>query len=129
MNISEYPKLVKQNKYRNKKIVIDGITFPSTKEGTRYSELKFLEKTNRIKRLRLQHKFELQPSFEKNEQTYRAINYIADFSYYDVEKGAYIIEDVKGFDEKTQKFKSTAEYKLKKKMFEYKYPEYQITEV
>ena len=41
--------------------------------------------------------------------------------YYDCESGEEVIEDVKGI--------KTAVYKLKKKLFEYKYKEYTIREI
>lgn len=104
----------KKSKYKNKKIIIDEITFDSTKEGKRYLELKQKEKLGEISNLRLQVKFELQPSFKINGKTIRAINYIADFVY--KENGNEVIEDVKA-----SKNFQTDVYKLKKKLFEYKY--------
>lgn len=102
------------NKYRNQKITIDGITFDSLKEGSRYRVLKLLVKAKEIKDLELQKKFELQPAYTNaNGKHTRAINYLADFYYYDKKLGCYVVEDVKGF--------RTKEYLLKKKMFEYKY--------
>lgn len=102
------------NKYRNQKVIIDGITFQSLKEGGRYRVLKLLVKAKEIKDLELQKKFELQPAYTNaNGKHIRAINYLADFYYYDNKLGCYIVEDVKGF--------RTKEYLLKKKMFEYKY--------
>ena len=102
------------NKYRNQKVTIDGITFQSLKEGGRYRVLKLLVKTKEIKDLELQKKFELQPAYTNaNGKHIRAINYLADFYYYDNKLGCYVVEDVKGF--------RTKEYLLKKKMFEYKY--------
>ena len=50
-------------------------------------------------------------------------NYVADFVYYDIFKGQKIVEDVKSEATKTQV------YKLKKKLFEYRYPELEIKEV
>lgn len=44
-----YP--VKTNKYHNKKVVIDGVTFDSKLEATRYTELKLLERKGLIKDL------------------------------------------------------------------------------
>jgi hypothetical protein len=108
-------------KYHNKKIVIDGIKFDSLKEAKRYQQLKILEKANEITELRLQVKFELQPSFKKDGKTIRKIEYIADFTYYDNKLGKYIIEDTKGY--------RTDVYKLKKKLFEYKYPHLTIKEL
>lgn len=102
------------NKYRNQKVTIDGITFQSLKEGGRYRVLKLLVKAKEIKDLELQKKFELQPAYTNaNGKRIRAINYLADFYYYDNKLGCYVVEDVKGF--------RTKEYLLKKKMFEYKY--------
>ena len=72
-----------------------------------------------IKDLQLQVKFELQPAFEKNGIKYRAINYIADFTY--MQDGKLIVEDTKGY--------RTKEYQLKKKLFEYKYKDVFIKEI
>ncbi len=114
------------NKYFNKRTIIDGKVFSSKKEADRYCQLKILEKQGIIKDLQLQPKFELQPSFKKNGKSYRAMNYVADFSYYDNSKQRYIIEDVKGFSKKTGKFRSTTDFKLKQKLFEYQNPNKEI---
>ena len=109
------------SKYRSKKEVVDGITFDSRREAKRYVELKWLERSGKIKDLKLQHRFLLQPSFKKDGKTIRAINYIADFTYFDIEKNKNIVEDVKGY--------KTDVYQLKRKLFEYMYPELTIIEV
>lgn len=109
------------NKYKNIKAVISGIKFDSRKEGKRYTELKMMERCGLIKNLELQKPFELQPSFRKHNKTYRAIKYIVDFSYYDVEREQIVVEDTKGF--------KTDVYKLKKKLFEYKYPDLELREL
>lgn len=109
------------SKYHSKKVILDGIEFDSKKEAKRYSELKLLERAGQIKDLELQKVFELQPSFKKNGKTYRKTTYKADFCYFDNEKGKYIVEDVKGF--------KTEVYKLKKKMFEYKYQDLELKEI
>ena len=108
-------------KYHSKKTTIDGITFDSKKEANRYCELKLLEKAGKIKDLSLQHQFILQPSFKKNGKSIRAITYIADFVYFDLERMKNVVEDVKGY--------KTKEYILKRKMFEYKFPDLTIVEV
>lgn len=109
------------SKYRSKKIIIDGISFDSKREGNRYVELKLLERAGKIKDLELQHQYELQPSFKKNGKTIRAITYVADFTYFDLERMRIVVEDVKGF--------KTDVYMLKRKLFEYKFPELTIVEV
>ena len=103
-------------KYNNRKTIIDNIKFDSNAEATRYQFLKILLKTGKIEDLELQPKFLLQPSFKKNGKTIRAINYIADFKY--IQDKKVVIEDVKGME--------TKEFKIKKKLFEYKYPEYEL---
>lgn len=111
----------KVNKYKNKKIIIDGIEFDSQLEGKRYKELKLLTKVGVIKDLQLQPTFELIPTFKKNNKTYRKTTYKADFSYFDTRLNKIVVEDTKGF--------KTDIYKLKKKMFEYKYQDLEIKEV
>jgi hypothetical protein len=113
----------KQNKYKNEKIEIDNIKFDSKKEAKRYLELKQLERAGVIYNLKLQVPFELQPSFKIGNKTIRAIIYVADFEYYTTDEFAlynHIIEDTKGF--------RTEVYKLKKKLFAYKYG-FEISEV
>ncbi len=107
------------SKYGNKKVQIDRYVFDSQLEGRRYRELALLERAGEIKNLRLQVPFLLQESFRKNGKTYRKIEYIADFVY--EEKGQIIVEDTKGM--------KTDVFKLKQKLFEYKYPNLTIKEI
>lgn len=109
------------SKYGNKKVVVDGEEFDSQLEANRWYELKLLQRAKQIEYLRRQVKFELQPSYKRNEKTIQAINYIADFVYYDLNKKKVVVEDTKGFKTET--------YKLKKKIFEYIHPELEITEI
>lgn len=104
---------VKQNKYKNKKCVYNGIKFDSKKEMAYYIKLKMLEEKGKIKELELQKTYELQPSFKVNSKTYRKIIYKCDFSYVSTEDDKLHIVDTKGF--------RTEVYKLKRKMFAYKY--------
>ena len=100
------------NKYRNRKIVVDNIKFESNLEAERYRQLKLLQRAKQISNLRLQVPFLLQESFKKNGKTHRKIEYIADFVY--EENGQTIVEDTKGMKTET--------FKIKQKLFEYKYP-------
>ena len=109
------------NKYGNKKVIVDGIKFDSVKESRRYIELKLLQRAGEIKDLAMQVSFELQPKYKKNDKTIKSISYIADFVYYDLKKKQIIIEDTKGY--------RTDVYKLKKKLFEYKYKDLTIKEI
>ena len=107
---------IKENKYKNKKVIYNGIKFDSIKEKNRYMQLLYLEKAGLIKDIKLQYEFELQPAFTLNKKKIRKITYIADFYYYDNNLNDYVVEDVKS--EITKKDKT---YCLKKKLFEYKY--------
>lgn len=108
-------------KFHNRKTIVDGIKFDSMLEAQRYTELRLMQRTGLIKDLILQPEYELQPSFKKNGKTYRRIVYKADFSYVRVKDGKIIVEDVKGA--------VLPVYALKKKMFEYHYPDLTIKEV
>lgn len=109
-------------KYHNTKTVADGIKFDSKLEAERYAQLKILERAGVIRALELQPSFELLPSFKKNGKTWRKTVYKADFRYILADGDRIIIEDVKG---------STAVitdvFRLKQKLFEYKYPDYTIS--
>ena len=109
-------------KYHNTKTVADGIKFDSKLEAERYTQLKMMERAGIIRNLELQPSFELLPSFRKNGKTWRKTVYKADFRYIISDGDRIIIEDVKG---------STAVitdiFRLKQKLFEYKYPEYTIS--
>lgn len=107
------------NKYSAKKTVVDGKKFDSKAEARRYSELMLLQRSGKISDLKLQKTYQLIPRFTKNGITYRAVNYIADFEY--IENGSIIVEDVKGF--------RTDVYKIKRKLFEYVYPDLTIKEI
>ena len=108
-------------KYHNIKISVDGIKFDSKLEAERYRQLKILERAGVIYDLELQPEYELIPSFRKGGKTWRKTVYKADFRYILAENDKTIIEDVKG---------STAVitdvFRLKQKLFEYKYPELTI---
>lgn len=106
------------SKYRNKKTTIDNIEFSSKKEGMRYLQLKCMQERGEIKDLKLQVVFELQPSFKLDNKTIRAITYVADYTYMENINGAIptwkqVVEDCKGY--------RTDIYRMKKKLFEYKY--------
>ena len=100
-------------KYHNKKVEYDSYTFDSIKEKNYYIKLKLLEKAGKIKELELQKEYELQPSFKLNNKTSRKITYRSDFTYKTTEDDKLHVVDVKGF--------RTDVYRLKKKLFEYKY--------
>ena len=95
------------NKYRNKRVVVDGISFDSKKEAARYKELRMLERAEIISGLQLQVPFELIP--KQNGE--RACTYKADFVY--EQNGKKVVEDTKGM--------KTDVYKIKRKLMLYRY--------
>ena len=112
-------------KYRNKKVIIDGITFDSIREGNRYRELKLLERAGEIHTLELQKKFVLVPAQYETFERYgkkgqrlqdgkkcieKECAYIADFVYFK-RNGRFVVEDTKGM--------RTKEYIIKRKLMLY----------
>lgn len=103
------------NKYHNRKVTVNGITFDSQKEADRYLELMLLQKAGKIDRLKLQPEFTLQEAFTTPDgEKVKAIRYRADFTYRKkMRDGAdtywvSVVEDVKGY--------RTKEYQQKRKM-------------
>lgn len=102
------------SKYRNKKVTADNHTFDSLKEYRRYCELKILERAGYITQLKLQVPYELIPSQrEGGKVVERKVKYVADFVYFDKERGQVIVEDVKSEATKTEL------YRVKKKLMRY----------
>ena len=98
------------NKYNAKKISLGGQTFDSKREFDRWCELSLLQRGKAISELQRQVKFELIPNQydENGKLVERAVNYIADFTYYDKALGKTIVEDAKGM--------KTKEYIIKRKL-------------
>lgn len=101
------------SKYHNKKVFYGDILFDSKKECNYFYKLKLMEKTEMIKDLKRQVPFELIPTYKINNRTVRKMQYIADFTYITTNDNKLHIVDTKGY--------RTEVYKLKKKIFEYKY--------
>lgn len=109
-----------RNKYRNKKVEINGIVYDSKKEAKRHQELLLLEKAGEIMNLQRQVKFVLIPTqrepdtigpkggIHKGKVIEKECAYIADFTYWDVDNGELVVEDTKGF--------RTKDYIIKRKL-------------
>lgn len=112
------------SKYRSIKAKADGKTFDSTKERDRYLILKRAQDEGKIRGLECQKEFLLQEGFRDNTGKYqRPIIYICDFFYQDVASGDWIVEDVKSIV--TRKLEV---YRIKRKLFMFRYPEYKFLE-
>lgn len=107
-----------RNKFKAKKITIDGVIFASGKEGRRYQELKILEEKGLIKELIIHKRFPLHCITELGGKSFKPVASIEpDFCYKEFrEKQFYpVVEEVKS------KPTRTPLYRLKKKMFESEY--------
>lgn len=123
------------NKYRNKKVTRNGITYDSQKEAQRHAVLKMLERAGKIRDLQRQVKYILIPAqyepdtvgkrggVKRGKLIERECSYIADFVYTVPVHRQYtngdghavfadgwetVVEDSKGF--------RTPEYKIKRKL-------------
>ena len=109
--------LMTQNKYKNKKVVVDGELFDSKKEALRGRQLKSLEKINAISDLQRQVKYTLIPpqKDENGKVIEQKCSYIADFVYR--QNGQIVVEDVKGY----RKGGAYAVFAIKRKLMLQKY--------
>lgn len=110
---------LKKNKYNAKKVLLDGILFDSQHEADRYTELKLMLRAGEITDLKRQVKYVLIPAkrepdkigprggIKKGKVIERETYYKADFVY-KTKGGTEIVEDAKGYREKS--------YKLKRKL-------------
>lgn len=101
-------------KYRNRKVILDGIKFDSQNEAAYYLDLIEMKNNGEVINFTLQPSFVLIPSYKKYGRTIRAITYAPDF-YVQYADGREAYVDIKGF--------ATEASKLRKKMFDYIYPE------
>jgi hypothetical protein len=98
------------NKYKNKKVEYNGITFDSKDEMLYYQYLLGLQIRGIITKIELQPKVTLIPKFEREGKKYRTTTYTPDFLItYPDESQLYI--DVKGY--------STQQGELRRKLFAY----------
>ena len=98
----------KQNKYGNKKTVVDGIKFDSKLEAEYYQLLKFKKAQGHIQDFKLQPRYTLQETFKRDGKTYRSITYVADFEIMQND-GSVVVVDCKGV--------MTDVFKIKAKIF------------
>lgn len=98
------------NKYGNRKVTVDGVTFDSRKEYRRWCELLLLQRAGKIHHLCRQVRYELVPAQYETYERFsektgkrlsdgsrcveKAVYYIADFVYWEGDQE--IVEDTKG---------------------------------
>ena len=111
------------SKFRNKKVKLDGYTFDSLAEAKHYQHTLLPKyKAGEIRHL------QVHPRFKCIIDGVKVCDYIADFSYIDInqiglqgQQGCEVVEDVKGY--------KTDVYKLKKKLVEALYRGTKIIEI
>ena len=116
MTNKEYRALLQkpEHKFHNQITINHGIQFDSKKEALRWDELQHLQRIGVIKNLQRQVPYELQAAYTTRDgRRIRKIEYIADFVY--EQAGETVVEDAKGVQ--------TDVFKIKRKMFEYRYPD------
>ena len=107
---------MKPTKYRAKKTAVDGRMFDSKAEAEFAMKLKNELSLGNICDLEYQPRFTLQEAFRDNcNRLNRKVEYVADFSFFEVHLFRHVVVDVKGF--------MTADYKLKAKWFRRLNPE------
>lgn len=99
---------------RAKKTEIDGIVFDSKTESEYYVLLKRQKESGEIVDFSLQPRFELVPAVKKFGKTNRKMEYIGDFQILTHDNRTLIV-DVKG--------KETEKFQLKRKIFDWRYPD------
>lgn len=109
----------RKNKYGNHKTEVDGYKFDSRKEAEKYTELR---SDPSIKNFVVHPKFELVPKTFKDGVWNRAVYYIADFEVWYMD-GRHEIIDIKPWSRNTGDYFLTEVFKLKQKIFDWKYPE------
>lgn len=101
------------------KVTVNGILFDSIMESKFYVYLLELKGSKEIKKFERQVTFELQPKFKDkfSGKTVLPIKYISDFVVTNKDDSVFVV-DIKGVE--------TPDFRIKKKLFQYKYPDIQF---
>ncbi len=106
------------SKYGNKKIKVDGEEYDSQAEYLYHLHYREREQRGEIRNLKRQVKYVIQPSFKRDGSTIRAITYTVDYDFEEAPDWKHVTVVVKGF--------ATEVFKLKRKLFLYRYPEIEL---
>jgi hypothetical protein len=96
-----------RSKYRNVRVEVDGLKFDSKAEAARWQQLRLLEKAGKVRELTRQVRI---PLFAWRGEGWAdddvlVGHYVADFDYWDQDKGCRVTEDVKGMITDLSKWK------------------------
>lgn len=106
------------SKYNSQKVAIDSFLFDSKDEGMYYLYLKKQVEQGKIQKFVCQPKYELIPKFAKDGVKYRAMTYTPDFEITHND-GTIECVDIKGF--------STQQGEIRRKLFDFRYPNVKLT--
>ena len=98
------------------------MVFDSKKEYNRWEELKLLERAKVIENLERQVPIIVSDGYIKDGKEVKPVTYKADFTY--LRDGAFVVEDVKPYDERKCKYLTTKDFNLKWKIMRGRYPNY-----
>jgi hypothetical protein len=116
---------LKPSKMRNIKTEVDGIIFDSQKEANHYRLLKMKKKEGFIIDFLMQVPFIIHEGYWKGNERVKPVWYKADF--YVIRRGISEMDKVKTIIEIHEvKGRWTEVAKVKRKMFEKRYPEYEM---
>jgi len=93
---AEAERAAKPSKYRNVKIVVDGITFDSKREAQYWQTLKLREKIGEITDLKRQVSFDLLCPIPGSDFGAVVAHYLADYTFTDTIDRSYHVVDAKG---------------------------------
>jgi Protein of unknown function (DUF1064) len=102
MSLFMFPAQKTKQKYKNQRTIVDGVTFSSKKEASRYLDLNLLVRIGDIDQL------EVQPRYKLVANGKLICAYVADFKYRDKKTLTTVVEDVKGI--------RTPVYRIKRKL-------------
>jgi len=94
--------MMRRSKFSNRPLrCIQGVMHQSTAEARRCDELTLMERGELIRDLRAHP----QVRFRLDVDGHHICDYLADFVYFDNQRNAEVVEDVKGFQTEISKFK------------------------
>lgn len=104
--MTRYTRYTARNKYRNKKVEVQGVKYDSKKEAKITQEILLLEKAGKVRDVVLKPKFDFKIEGETiRYASGRPLTYTADVQYFDIEKDKLIVVDIKGFETDVFKIK------------------------
>jgi hypothetical protein len=87
---------IRRSKYRNMRVIVDGLKFQSKREAKAWCDLKHRERAGEISELRRQVPYQLYASTECGGIVAPICKYVADFVFIDNRTRETVVADAKG---------------------------------